>query len=304
MIPANAPRRKRHGLYLAAFLLLAVPVRGAGEGVGSVASLEPLVEIGRADTWTEATAGSSLEVGDAVKTGRPGRARIVFRDDSVMNIGEDSHVVIDEQLFDPAQGTAESVFNLLRGKVRTLVSDYYREPTTHFEVQTDTSVSGVRGTDFIVTYDPDRQVTEVVGVSGVVVVRSVLIPVGETVLIHSREITTIARGQYPTPARRLEDEEFRQYIEGLQFAGGGLPESTALDHPLLGGATVPPPDRAGPLSAAAPPASSAGPVSIIAGPTGAVPGDDRYATPDVSSLVGEPPSAVVPPTSGDVGIPF
>jgi hypothetical protein len=295
---------RRRVLYLAALVLLALPSRGAAEAVGTVATTEGLVEIGRAESWMEALAGVALEVGDAVRTGRPGKARIVFRDESVMNVGEDSQIVIDEQVFAPSEGTVDSVFRLLRGKVRTLVSEYYKEPTTRFEVQTDTSVSGVRGTDFIVVYDPDRRVTEVVGVSGEVAVQSVLIPVGETVYVRAREITTVARGQYPAPARRLEDEEFRQYIKGLQFIGAGLPESAALAHPVLGGAVVPPPDRAGSVTAGLPPGSTSAPLSILAGPAGAVPGDDRYSTPDVSSLVGEPPAAVVPPTSGDVGIPF
>jgi hypothetical protein len=300
----HASRVTRRLLALAALLLVALPSRATAEVVGSVATAEGLVEIGRADAWSDARTGSELETGDAVRTGRPGRARLVFRDESVMNVGEDSEVAIDENVFAPSEGTVDSVYRLLRGKVRTLVSEYYQAPTARFEVQTDTSVSGVRGTDFIVTYDADNKVTEVIGVSGEVAVQSVLIPVGETVYVRSREITTIARGQYPSPVRRLEDDEFRQYIKGLQFIGSGLPESAALDNPVLGGGAVPPPDRAAAVTASAAPGSTTATISIIGGPTGAVPGDDRNATPDVSSLIGEPPQAVEPPTSGDVGIPF
>jgi hypothetical protein len=299
-----SPIPRRWLFALATLLLLALPSRGAAEAVGTLATTEGLVEIGRAETWSEAASGAALDVGDAVRTGRPGRARIVFRDESVMNLGEESQIVIDEQLFAPSEGTIDSIYRLVRGKVRTLVSEYYREPTARFEVQTDTSVSGVRGTDFIVSYDPDRKVTEIVGISGEVAVQSVLIPVGDTVFVHSHEITTVARGQYPSPVRRLEDDEFRQYMKGLQFVGSGLPESAALAQPVLGGAVVPPPDRAAPVTAAVAPGSASSPISIIAGPTGAVPGDDRNSTPDVGELVGEPPAAVVPPTSGDVGIPF
>jgi hypothetical protein len=295
--------RRRCALLVALLVLLVSSSRASAEAVGSLATLEGLVEIGRADVFAAADVGAEVEVGDALRTGRPGRARVVFRDDSVLNVGEQSHVVIDEQVFNPEEGSFNSVLRLLSGKVRTLVSEYYREPTARYEIQSDTSVSGVRGTEFIVSYDAERQVTEVVGVSGEVTVRSVLIPVGEPVVIRRAEITTVARGQYPSPARRLEDEEFRQYLEGLQFIGDGLAENTFADHPLASGTLVPPPDRAGPVTAAAPPASSGGPISILAGPGGTVPGEDQGA-PDVGSLLGEPPVAVVPPTSGDVGIPF
>jgi hypothetical protein len=277
-----------------------------GEQIGSVVSLEGQVEIARGGVAAAARIGDPVEQRDEIRTGRPGRASLVFRDDSVLNVADESHIVLDEQIFDPAAGTFGSAMKLLRGKVRTLVSEYYQEPRARFEVQTPTSVSGVRGTEFIVVYDDTRQVTEVVGISSTVAVQSVLIPPGEIVLVTTQEITTVARGQYPSPPRKLDDAVFRQYLDGVEFIGAGESESLTVNHPLVGGSLVPPPDRAGPVTGSAGPGRGGGapPISIVASPTGIVPGDNRYETPDVGTLVQQPPSVVEMPTTGDVGIPF
>jgi hypothetical protein len=291
---------------LVAALFGAVPVRAWADAIGAIVTSEGKVEIGRGGTWGEARIGDPIELRDELRTGNPGRARLSFRDDSVLNVGDDSHLIIDEQVFDPSAGTWSTALRMLSGKVRTLVSEYYQEPRAKFEVQTPTSVSGVRGTEFVIAFDPDRQVTEVVGVSNTVAVRSVLIPPGDIVYVTTQQITTVAKGQYPTPPRKLDDAVFRQYLEGVEFIGGGQPESMLVNHPLVGGTLVPPPDRAESVTASLPPGSqsAAPPISIIASPTSVVPGDNRYETPDVGTLVQQPPAVVEMPTTGDVGVPF
>ncbi|HSD11315.1 MAG TPA: FecR family protein [Candidatus Binatia bacterium] len=298
-----------HRMALGAVLLVTMallPRVVRAEAIGSVVTLEGQVEVVRAGISSAARIGDPVELKDEVRTGRPGRARLAFRDDSVLNVADDSHVVLDEQVYDPGTSTFSTAMRLLSGKVRTLVSEYYQEPRARFEVQTPTSVSGVRGTEFLVVYDPERQVTEVVGVSNTVAVRSVLIPPGDIVYVTTQQITSVARGQYPTPPRKLEDAVFRQYLDGVEFIGAGQSESLVVNHPLVGGSLVPPPDRAGPVTASMPPGQEGGPppLSIVASPTGAVPGDNRYETPDVGTLVQQPPSVVEMPTTGDVGVPF
>lgn len=301
--PSQTVRVVLGAVLLAAVVLL--PRAAGAEAIGSIVTLEGQVEIVRAGISSAARISDPVELKDEVRTARPGRARLVFRDDSVLNIADDSHIVLDEQIFDPAAGTFGTAMRLLRGKVRTLVSEYYQEPRARFEVQTPTSVSGVRGTEFLVVFDAERQVTEVVGVSNTVAVRSVLIPPGEVVYVTTQEMTSVARGQYPSPPRKLEDAVFRQYLDGVEFIGAGQSESLVVNHPVVGGSLVPPPDRAAAVAAASPGGKqSAPPISIVASPTGVVPGDNRYETPDVGTLVQQPPGVIEMPTTGDVGVPF
>jgi hypothetical protein len=294
-------RRLRVLLSLTA-VLLTLLARGAwAQEAGKVVEADGRVELGRGGVWTPATVGTGVEMGDELRTGRPGRARLVFQDDSVLALSDDSHLVIDEQLFDPSQGLFRSAIRVLGGKVRALVSDYYREPRAAYQIETPTAVSGVRGTEFVVVYEPRTAVTEIVGVSGRVEVHSVLDRAGREVFITAHEVTAVARGQYPTAPRRLDDTLFRQYLGGLEFIGAGHSESLTVNQPLLTGAAVPEADRLTAMPAS-PPVQPAAPLAAAAPQTTSA---ALQQVPDVSRLIGQSPPVVIKEiTNGKLGIRF
>lgn len=244
--------RTRAASYGVAALLLLLARAGWAQEVGTVAGVEGSAEIRRAGNTTAATLGAAVQRGDELRTGRPGRLRVVFQDDSVLTLSDNSQVTVDEQAFDIPNGKIQSLMRLLRGKVSAVVSEYYQRPHAQYEIQTSTAVAGVRGTEFAVGYDPRNDVTEVVAVNGRVEVHGVLDMVRRGSFVTSGESTTIARGEYPTPPKRLNDRDFRRYIEGLDFIGKGRPESLTAQHPLLAGASVPQPERAPVVGGSAP----------------------------------------------------
>ena len=236
--------------FLVAILML--PRAVLGQEVGTVAEVEGAAEIGHGGVWRSATIGAAVQLGDELRTGQPGRMRVVFQDDSPLNIGDDSHVVVDEQVFDPAQSRYRSTLRLLKGKIRALVSEYYQQPQARYLIETTSAVSGVRGTEFVMVFDPVQELTDVVGITGRVEVHSVRDRKGHAVFVTERELTTVKHGQFPTPPRTLDDATFRQYVAGLEFIGGGQSESQTLNHPLLAGKTIAPADRHGAFAIAAP----------------------------------------------------
>ena len=265
-----------------------------GQEAATIAGLDGSVEIGRAGAWMAATIGTVVRTGDELRTARPGRLRAVFQDDSVLTIADDSHVAIEEHVFDPAKGKFRSVLRLLKGKVRPLVSSYYERAKAVYEIDTPTAIARVRGTEFVITYDPVADLSEVVGVTGRVSVNSTRDRVRHTVFVTARESTTVARGAYPTAPQRLPDQLFRQYIEDLEFIGGGRPESLTVGNPILNGARVPPSDKAEVLPE--PPIAAA--PSIVP----AVPGEPPFESRTVSDAAGQPPLSIGAP--GDLGIRF
>lgn len=279
-------------------ILMQALLAGAAQAqsAGVVATFDGTVEIGREGVWAPAVIGGSVEVGDVIRTGTPGRVRISLRDDSVINLGDASEMVIDEQVFNPAAGEARSVFELLNGKVRAIVSEHYREPRAAFEVKTVTAVSGVRGTDFIMVHDRDTRLTQIVGVSGLVDVNGSIDPEGHGVVVGPQEISEVVRGRYPTPPRRLEETTFRQYLDGLEFIGFGSPESLLFDNPIFDGEFVPPADRVEGRTGVEPPAGAELPASGV----GAA--EPPWEQPDVSDLIDQPPAAAG--GGGEVGIEF
>jgi len=228
-----------HTLLLLALTCIAVARPARAQEVGTVAAIEGSAQIGRDGTWTDATAGAAVLRGDQLRTGRPGRLRVVFQDDSVLTLSDGSQMTVNDQTFDPQRGKGRSLFQLVRGKVDALVSDYYHRSGTSYEIETPTAVAGVRGTDFIVKYDDADEVTEVVGLSGEVQVHSLLARSGPGVYVRAGQGTQIRRGQRPTAPQRFDDAIFRQQLEGLNFASVGRFASLTVGNPLATGASVP-----------------------------------------------------------------
>ena len=228
------------------FAFVATPV--FAQDAGKVVSLEGTVEIGRAGTFTPAEVASAVRSGDTIRTGNPGRVRILFADDSVLNLGDNTTLVIDETVFDTSKGAATTLMHLLGGKVRALVSDYYSGNQGSYQIETTTAVSGVRGTEFVVAYDSNRQFTEVLGLGGEVAVHGTIDRKNHGVLIHANFITEVAKGKYPTPPRQIreDDERYVRLMAGLDLPGSGMPETLLLEDPAFGGEVVPKPDTAAP----------------------------------------------------------
>jgi hypothetical protein len=232
-------------LLAASLLALAVPAAEA-QDAGSIVSMEGTVEIGRAGSFSGAQVGTPIQAGDTIRTGNPGRARVLFADESVLNIGDGSTIVIDETVYDPSKGAGSTLMHLLGGKVRAVVSEYYGSGGGSYQIETATAVSGVRGTEYVIAYDPARQLTEVLGLGGEVAVHGTIDRKRHGVIVHANEITEVAKGKYPTPPRQIteDDERYQRLMAGLDLPGSGLPESLLLNDPVMGGDEIPNPDTA------------------------------------------------------------
>lgn len=302
----SAATARRLAVGLAVVLTIASARLALAQEIGTIAQLEGSAEIGRSGGWTPAAIGAAIFKGDTVRTRRPGRLAMVFQDDSVVTIGDESELVVDDQVFERDGGLAQSVFRLLRGRIRALVSEYYERPGTEFRIETVTAVIGVRGTEFVIVFDPVAAVTDTVGLSGRAEVHSVLDRVGHAVFITAREATTVTRGQYPTPARRLDDETFRQYVQGLEFVGNGKLESLAAVQPLLTGSGVPAPDRLANLPAPPMPIAQTGAIGYAPSAPGETPQDVSNSH-NAGGVAQQPPSVIEAThglSEGLVGIHF
>ena len=259
------------------------------EDVGRVAAIVELVELERGGGWQRMQLGDGVAVGDKVRTDSKGRVRLVFSDGSVVVVSSRSEIVIDENVYEPADGAASSVLDVLKGKIRAVVSEYYQK-TGAYEVRTQNSISGVRGTDFVVVYDPDRELTEVVGVSGSVVVRGTAAP-DAAVEVTTRMLSTVEGRTAASEPVTLSEERFRYYLEGLEFVGQDAPGSVLFNQPTLIGDEVPEPERA----VAGRPALE-GELDVDR-----IPGEIDEISPDAAGVAGQPADAI---DSGDLGIRF
>ena len=273
--------KRASGLF-ALLLLLASPLAALAEDVGAVASFTGQADIGRDGQWIPAETGMTVRLGDQLRTA-DGRLRVVFQDDSVLNLAENTTITVDDQVFQPQQSTFKSLMKLIRGKVRATVGPYYQQTGAAYEVETPTAVAGVRGTTFVVSYDEDDDKTQVIGVRGKVHVRGLKERVGEGVFITSHETTSVGADGRALKPQRLDEELYHQRIEGLEVIGRRGLGAVLTGSAVQTGTSVAPPDRA--------------------------PGTTKHSVKeyvdlrDPSDVAGQP-LPVVQATRGSLGVPF
>lgn len=145
-------------LALAAALAIQPSTAWSSDAVGRIISVQGQPKIERATGGViDLRREDPVHVGDIVRTGS-GRAKILFVDNSIMTLAEQTDLKITEFLFQPQTEQRSSMFDLLGGKVKTLVGKWF-SAVPNFQVRTPTAVAGVRGTHFQVDFDGSTLVT-------------------------------------------------------------------------------------------------------------------------------------------------
>jgi len=134
--------KKRVSLLL--LLMLVVPVMVfAADDAGRIVALKGRAVVLRDNKTIDAVLKDTIMLRDTVETREASRLKIFFKDDSILTLAEKSRVVIREYIGAGDKKKGKSVFNLMDGKLRSLVGN------NDFEVHTPTAVVAARGTYFI-----------------------------------------------------------------------------------------------------------------------------------------------------------
>ena len=87
---------------------------------------------------------------DVIQTQGESRTKALFQDDSMLTIGENSRVEIDEYIYNPEKNVRQAIVKLMQGQVRALVSKVFKANGSRFEIHTPSAVAAARGTYFTV----------------------------------------------------------------------------------------------------------------------------------------------------------
>jgi hypothetical protein len=140
----------------AIFLLLYLSLDGvvspadASPPAATVKKVSGMATITRQGRALPATVGMEILENDTIRTGRDGSIGIVFNDETLLSLGPESVLVIDEFVFTPKQGKFSIVLRMLKGTaayLSGLISKLAPE-SAHFK--TPTASIGIRGTKFVV----------------------------------------------------------------------------------------------------------------------------------------------------------
>jgi len=180
--------------------------------VGKFVQLRGRATIERGKSQLPAQVKGGVLASDIITTSNAGRAKILFIDDSVLTMSDNSKLVVKEFIYSKGK-EGKSVYNLLDGKMRSVVGK------TRFEVHTPTAVAAARGT--VIYFDVGRvnnqAYSKVICLEGNVEVRNVVSTVagqvtltpGTMVIVHANEPPPP-----PVPAPRAELDNARRATQG------------------------------------------------------------------------------------------
>jgi hypothetical protein len=135
-------------------------------GVLTVVKGTVTVKSGKNGSEKPAKAGMKVFPKDTIVTGDDSRAKIVMVDKNEINISPASQIVLENYEFDPAKGKKDVLIDVIYGKVRNKVEQKYDGETSKFQVKTPSAVAGVRGTDFLTSYNKTTDSSKVVTFKG------------------------------------------------------------------------------------------------------------------------------------------
>jgi hypothetical protein len=187
---------------LATVLLLVVLGAGpagaqAPEAIGSVSALTGQAQVTSAGQSQARPLAPGAEVfeGDRIRTAPDAKLRLSLEDGSVLTLGAATELSLNRFHYAPERAARNVLLEVPRGIIRVLVELLVAHST--FEVQSNTAVASVRGTEWIAEAAADA--TAIVALDGRVAVRNAQPEIAGEVVLFPGDGTTVRPAQ-PPPA--------------------------------------------------------------------------------------------------------
>lgn len=157
----NKKWNKNISIIILFVMLLLIPAFSFAEEVGLFTKVAGRVDILKAGVGSVVPVKSNdtVYIGDIIRTKSDGKAEITFKDQTIIVLAPGSRIEINTYMYNSNNIRNMGVLNLFRGKVRAIVSktmlDIIPAATgkSTFNINTPTAITGVMGTEFIVSYD-------------------------------------------------------------------------------------------------------------------------------------------------------
>ena len=105
--------------------------------------------------------GSKIFYGDTIISEEQSNAQILFLDQTVLTLGEDTELTIDEFIYDPSSHEGSFVSNVKSGTVKFITGQISKKNPDNLEVKIPSGTLGARGTEFVVLSESNNKSTVV-----------------------------------------------------------------------------------------------------------------------------------------------
>jgi hypothetical protein len=135
-------------------LVLSVSEAGTPAGpspvVATVQKVNGTATVFRQGQTTPAKIGSEIREYDTLSTGPDGSIGVVFSDDTLLSLGPESVLVIDEFVFAPKEGEFSLTLRMVKGTAAYISGLLSKLSPGSARFQTPAASIGIRGTKFVV----------------------------------------------------------------------------------------------------------------------------------------------------------
>lgn len=177
-------------------VLMLIPTIVYADEVGTIVAIKGTVLIHRDNKSIFAQLKEKVLLQDTIETEEAARVKMLFNDDSILTLAENSRVTINEYLDAEEGQKGRSILKLIDGKLRSLVGN------NEFEVHTPTMIAASRGTYFIAwtRIEDGMPVSGLAVLEGVVDTLSINPAIVGVVTLKKGTMSRTAKHSPPSPA--------------------------------------------------------------------------------------------------------
>ena len=185
----------------------------AAEGIGQVTSLKGEAWVVRTGEKEKTALGLNdlVYLGDTIQTAAESKIQILMEDDSLLNLGEKARITIKEHIYQPEKDLRGALYKLIRGKVRVVVGKLFSDPASRLEVETPTSIIGIRMTEFIV-WVVSPELTIVITIDGEVIAKNIRPDLVCRETVKEGYQSQIAKDACPTAPGKTPTEKMEEIL--------------------------------------------------------------------------------------------
>jgi hypothetical protein len=170
--------------------------------IASITYIKGDVKIQRKNNTIKAKNSMKIYNHDIIFTSKKSKVRLKFKDNTIVRIGQNSHLTIDDYLYDKTKKSKTS-FIVRNGFFKVVTGKIAKISRENFTLRTRTATCGVRGTTFSGFVSPFGDT--IACTSGAIDVTSSDV----TVPLYAGQVTYIKDGEAPRVPRKLQKGELK-----------------------------------------------------------------------------------------------
>ncbi|EFU69428.1 conserved hypothetical protein [Aliarcobacter butzleri JV22] len=173
--------------------------------IGTVSLVEGKATILRNGQTLGANLGDKIENKDVISTQVNSKIKITFIDNTIVTIGKESSLNIEEYIFNTSTKEAKTELNVLKGAFHTITGEIGKVNPDKFKLKTKSASIGIRGTEF---YGDENRIVCTQG-------RIIVLSNSVSVDVPSGNYINIFPNQRPSVPLPLENSTLDNIIERL-----------------------------------------------------------------------------------------